>query len=114
MRYVLALLVICLLSVPALAAFQGPGVAPTVTTAAQALAAADDTPCVLEGHIVEKLKGKDKYTFKDASGSIVVEIDDKIFGKRTVTPATKVRLTGEVDKDANEPGTIEVDRLDIL
>lgn len=73
-------LVLALGATPASAAFTGPGGTSTVNSAAQVADAPDDTPCMLEGHIVERVNGEhDKYTFKDATGSVVVEIDDDLF-----------------------------------
>ena len=56
----------------------------------------------------------DKYLFKDATGQIIVDIDHEIFAGRTVTPQTKVRLSGKVDKDMMEPVKIDVKVLEIL
>ena len=50
------------------AGFVGPGVSPTLTRAADVLNAWDDAPCVLEGHILEKIPRKDRYLFEDESG----------------------------------------------
>ncbi|MFT4300568.1 MAG: NirD/YgiW/YdeI family stress tolerance protein, partial [Desulfovibrio sp.] len=69
------------------AGFEGPGVASTVTRAADVLGAQDDAPCVLEGHILEKLpRRKNRYLFEDHSGRVVVEIKNEVFGHLTVTP----------------------------
>ncbi len=80
----------------AFAGFQGPGL-PT-STVAQALEMSDDTPVVLEGTIEQSL-GDEKYMFKDASGSVIVEIDDEDWRGITVTPKDTVIINGEVDKD---------------
>lgn len=115
MRILMALLLSFTLAVPALAAFEGPGSAVQVKTVAQALQAADDAPCVLEGAIVEKVTGSDdNYVFQDASGRIVVDIDSKIFSGRTVTPNSKIRLTGKVDKKTLKPNEVDVKALDVL
>ena len=63
-----------LLASPAMAGFQGgsaPGgfVGPSSGVAQsveQALDARDDTPAILEGHVVERV-GKDKYVFQDGN-----------------------------------------------
>ena len=94
--------------------FQGPGAANGVTTVAQARAARDDTPCVLTGRIVRREAGDhDHYLFRDATGDIVVDIDDDLFMGRTVTPETTIRIYGEVDKEAFERTKIDVKRFDI-
>lgn len=101
-------------SAPATGGFQGPSSTGTVTTAAQALKAPDDTRCVLEGHIIASGPKHEKYIFQDATGKITVEIDDELFAGRTVTPQHTVRLYGEVDTDFLSSAEVDVHRLDIL
>ncbi|MDE7065345.1 MAG: NirD/YgiW/YdeI family stress tolerance protein [Desulfovibrionaceae bacterium] len=126
MRLVLSFLLLTALAVPAYAAFDGPGVsgapggfegpgAHKVTRAAQVRDARDDTPCVLEGHIVSKVTGReDEYMFKDDSGEVVVDIDDKVFGGRRVTPQNRVRLHGEVDTHKFRANDVDVKWMEIL
>ena len=76
--------------------FQGPGLAPS--SVAEALKLNDDTPVVLVGP-VEKSLGDEKYLFKDASGSVTVEIDNEDWRGVTVTPKDTIVLQGEIDKD---------------
>lgn len=115
MRLFLALLVVFALAVPAQAAFNGPNSKADVNTAAQVAGAPDNAGCLLEGKIVEKITGsKDKYTFKDTSGQVVVEIDDHVFAGRTVTPAMTVLLTGKVDTSKTKPSKVDVKTLEIL
>ncbi len=83
--------------------FTGPTTA--TTNAAQAKTLRDDAWVVLEGHITEKT-GKDRYLFRDASGTVDVEIDNHVWQGATVSPQDKVRLEGEVDKDWN---SVEID-----
>ena len=87
--------------------FSGPGLAPT--TAKEAATLRDDARVVLRGSIVQHL-GKDKYLFKDDSGTIRVEIDGDKWGGQTITPKDAVEIHGEVDKDWNSV-EIEVDRI---
>ena len=100
-----------LLASPAMAGFQG-GSSPGGFVE-QALDARDDTPAILEGHVVERI-GKDKYVFQDATGKITVEIDHKVFGARIVTPQTRVRLNGEVESEFFRRNEVDVDVLEIL
>ncbi|MDR1311942.1 MAG: NirD/YgiW/YdeI family stress tolerance protein, partial [Burkholderiaceae bacterium] len=51
--------------------FAGPG--PSVVTVEQSKSMPDDSHVTLHGNIVQHL-GKDKYLFRDATGSITVEI----------------------------------------
>ena len=76
--------------------FQGPGLAPS--SVAEALKLNDDTPVVLVGQI-EKSLGDEKYLFKDASGSVTVEIDNENWRGVTVTPKDTIVIQGEIDKD---------------
>lgn len=128
MRYLLTFVMLAVLAVPAYAAFEGPNPGgqsmggfqgPTggvqADTVKKAQSSWDDAPVVLTGNIVERLAGSDdKYLFKDATGQIIVDIDHEIFAGRTVTPQTKVRLSGKVDKDMMEPVKIDVKVLEIL
>ena len=84
-------------------------------TVAKALKAWDDAPVMLTGHIVERVAGSDdKYNFRDATGTIVVEIDHEVFAGRTVTPADRVRLSGKLDKEMMDPTKVDVKVLEIL
>lgn len=95
--------------------FIGPGIQPAVTRAADALTAWDDAPCILEGHILEKIPyRKDRYLFGDESGKIVVEIDPEVFGPLTITPENRVRLVGHVDWSKKRPNEVEVDGISII
>lgn len=125
MRYLLSFMLALLLAVPAYAAFDGPNSGaggfqgPTsgvqADTVKKALSSWDDAPVVLTGHITERLAGSDdKYLFKDDTGQIVVDIDHEVFAGRNVTPQTRVRLSGKVDKDMMEPTKIDVKVLEIL
>ncbi|WP_447594534.1 YgiW/YdeI family stress tolerance OB fold protein [Aquipseudomonas campi] len=108
----LAFLFAPLFSASALAAgYTGPGVEP-VTTVSAAHEAADDTPVVLQGHITRKLKSE-SYAFKDATGTITVEIDDEDLPPVAFDDKTRVRLTGEVDKGLMTR-EVDVDLLEVL
>lgn len=95
----------------ALAQFTGPGARQVVTTAAAAATAADDTQVVLEGTLARQLSS-DSYEFRDATGSVTVEIDAEDF-PRKVDANTRVRLHGEVDRDLRSV-EIDVKRIEIL
>ena len=98
-----------------LGGFQGPTSGVQADTVAKALKAWDDAPVMLTGHIVERVAGSDdKYNFRDATGTIVVEIDHEVFAGRTVTPADRVRLSGKLDKEMMDPTKVDVKVLEIL
>lgn len=103
------------------AGYTGPGsdakpaaAAAQVTTVKQAQSAHDDTPVVLEGVITKRIGGE-HYEFKDATGSIEVEIDNDDWpAGAAVSENTKVRLTGEVDHHKLKATDIDVDRVEVL
>ncbi len=119
MRFFQILTVSTLLSIfalsPAFAAFKGPGGVPEVKTAVLVAQAMDDTPCILEGYIVARLTPyDDKYTFKDDTGTVVVEIDDELFYGRDITPQHKVRIAGEVDGETFRTNQVDVEWMEII
>ena len=83
--------------------FNGPPVAKIDVARAKELR--DDTWVVLEGYITHKV-GDELYGFKDSSGNVSVDIDDKIWRGLSISPSNLVRIEGEVDKDWN---SIEID-----
>lgn len=109
-----------LCSAPVLAAQEGGFSGPTATqaqsggfvgpngssaTVESAKSLRDDTWVTLRGSIVERISD-DLYLFKDATGTINVDIDDKRWNGVTVTPQDTVEIQGEVDKDWN---SVEID-----
>jgi uncharacterized protein (TIGR00156 family) len=100
-----------LLAIPAAAQFVGPGQG-TVTTVAEAHGARDDTPFDLTGTIVERLRDE-YYTFQDETGTITAEIEDRRFRGIQITPETRVRITGEVERSIRGR-ELDVDRLEIV
>ncbi len=83
--------------------YTGPG--PAIMTLKEGASQADDTWVTFRGKIVNH-KGDDKYTFQDASGMGVVEIDRKAWRGAKVGPQDEVELLVEVDKDW---GSVEFD-----
>ncbi len=73
----------------------------SLTTAAKAKDLKDDSWVKLRGNITERLSD-DRYVFRDASGTVNVEIDDKRWNGQTISPQDKVEIQGKVDKDWNE------------
>lgn len=114
MKKLLVAFMLVMLCAPAWAAFQGPAGQGPVATVRDALNATwDDAYMCLEGNIVEQVR-HDKYTFRDATGSMVVEIKPKHFGAVNVTPANKVRICGEVDKEYLKNNEFEAKVLQVL
>jgi len=71
------------------------------TTAAKAKDLQDDSWVKLRGNITERLSD-DRYVFRDASGTVNVEIEQKRWNGQNVTPQDQVEIQGKVDKDWNE------------
>lgn len=88
--------------------FEGPR-APSVApmTVKQALDQRDDSIVVLTGKIVNSL-GDEKYTFRDDTGDVIIEIDDEDWGGIKVTPENTIEIVGEVDKEFMKPTKIDV------
>ncbi|EAB8633196.1 YgiW/YdeI family stress tolerance OB fold protein [Salmonella enterica subsp. enterica] len=76
--------------------FTGPS--PAVSSVSQAKTRWDDAWVVLEGNIIRQV-GHEMYEFRDNSGTVYVEIDDKYWMGQSVSPTDKVRIEGEVDRD---------------
>ena len=115
MKKLIPALALVLLPALAMAQYTGPGSTqqPSVTNAAAATNAADDTLVVLEGKITSQIN-KDTYWFQDNTGKIRVEIDRKRMPATQINQNTRVRLYGEVDKDFSRPVEIDVKRVEIL
>lgn len=103
-----------LLSAGAYAQYTGPGATSAVTTVAEARDQPDDQPVVLQGTLVAKI-GHERYRFKDATGEIDVEIDDKdLPSHQAVSATTVVELHGEVDTHRFKSTDIDVDHVRIV
>ena len=71
----------------------------------------DETSVTLTGVVSKHLQG-DHYEFKDATGTISIEIDDDIWAESGVKLGDKVKLIGEVDTHREKPTDIEVVKID--
>ncbi|PWC19405.1 YgiW/YdeI family stress tolerance OB fold protein [Brenneria corticis] len=83
---------------PAQGGFSGPN--GSVTTVAKAKDLKDDSWVTLRGNIEQRV-GDEDYLFRDETGTITVEIDDKYWNGQSVSPQDKVELQGELDKGFN-------------
>lgn len=79
-----------------------------VMTVKQALAAKDDTKVQVKGYVVKAI-GDEKYQFRDATGSITVDIDDDLWHGKPIAANTPVTLIGEVDVDYKPTKRVEID-----
>lgn len=96
------------------AQYVGPGQSMTPTTVAEVLKnGQDDQVVVLRGKITKKLR-KERYEFKDDTGTIRAEIDDKYFYNLKVTDKSVVEIYGEVEKEFMKSPEIDVKRLTVI
>ena len=85
----------------------------SVMSVKAARAAEIDTYVVVTGSIVAHLR-EDYYTFRDATGDIRVEISDRVWSGRPVTPENKVSLVAEVDRNSSGLVYLWVQSLEII
>jgi uncharacterized protein (TIGR00156 family) len=111
-KTIAALFAIFALTACASGGFDGPGATSSVVPVTTVNDMGDDTKIILEGYLIKQISDE-HYIFKDNTGEIEVEIDDEDFRGAKVTPKTKLRISGEVDKDW-ESIKIDVDYLEIL
>jgi uncharacterized protein (TIGR00156 family) len=93
----LAVVLGALLFTNAQAQFTGPSAAGRETTVAEVRDTRLGTYVTVTGRIVAHQRG-DYYSFRDDTGEIRVEVDSATWRGRAVTPETKVRLLGEIDR----------------
>ncbi len=73
----------------------------------------DNAWFTLEGYIVKQVR-EEKYVFRDQSGEIEVEIDKDKWKGRKVTPSTKIRIAGKVEKEWLRSMEVEVKRIELV
>ena len=125
MRIFLAILIACLI-VPSVAicGFEGPGITShsqrhvsesgrhfKPVKVSQLKGLHDDARVILEGRISSKT-GDERYSFTDGTGQIEVEIDDDLIYNVKITPETRIRIFGEVDRDHNST-KVEADWVEL-
>jgi uncharacterized protein (TIGR00156 family) len=90
------------------------GTVETIVTVQQVKEMRDDTPVVVVGQITQRAGSDDEeFIFQDATGSIIVEIDDEDWRGQTVKPTDTVKLRGEVDRGLFKR-QIDVDFVEII
>jgi uncharacterized protein (TIGR00156 family) len=111
-RAIAVVFVFLTLATCAVGGFEGPGATSKVMSVTSVKDMRDDIKVVLEGYLIRQISDE-HYIFKDDTGEIEVEIDDEDFRGAKVTPNTKLRISGEVDKDWDSI-KIDVDYLETL
>lgn len=84
-------------------------VSPKKSTVSEILKMNNNSYVSVQGNIVKRISD-DKYSFKDATGTMTVEIDDDKWGGVNVETQDKLELIGEIEKKYN---TTELD-VDIV
>lgn len=82
-----------------------------VVTVSKAKTLADESGVTLTGTIVKHI-ASDHFEFKDATGSIVIDIDDDLWKPLQLKAGDKVRVVGEVDTHKVKPTDIEVFQIE--
>ena len=93
-----ALTLLTTLSLPSWAAYTGPE---HNVSANQVKSQRNESWVTLQGKLVKRL-GEDNYILRDASGEVMVDIDEDAWRGQAVTPSDTIRVSGEVDNDWNE------------
>lgn len=92
------------------ASYSGPSNVPLMTVKQLLDTGRDDQAARLQGRIVS-FDGNERYTFKDDTGTITVEIDDEDFPPGPpISAEQRVELVGEFDKGLRKT-EFEVDRV---
>ncbi len=93
--------------------FVGPEALGQVSTVQEANKARIGSYVTVGGNIVNHLR-EDYYTFADETGEIRVEITDRVWQNRAVTPDTQVRILAEVDRNLAGTRYLWVKTLEIV
>ena len=80
------------------------------STVATAKSLKDDTQVRLQGQVIRAL-GKDKYEFRDATGTLIVEIDNQKWHGKPITQQAQVILIGEIDRESDNQVELDVDEV---
>lgn len=73
---------------------------PAVWSVTEVVSLPDDTPVVMRGRITKNM-GNNIFVFEDASGTIMLEIDEADWNGNTVRVDDIVTVYGSVDKGSN-------------
>lgn len=84
-------------SLPVAAQFTGPSASAQTTTVAAVGNARIGSDVTLTGNVTGHIRDE-YFTFRDDSGEIRVEIENRTWQGRKVGPDDKVRITGEIER----------------
>jgi uncharacterized protein (TIGR00156 family) len=74
--------------------YKGPG--SSASTVAEAKRLRDDSPVTLQGKI-ERSLGDETYLFSDDTGTVIVEIDKRVWGNLSVDENDVIEISGEIE-----------------
>ena len=84
-------------AIPAFAQFTGPSATVQASTVAAVGSARIGSDVTLTGNVVGHIRDE-YFTFRDETGEIRVEIENRTWQGRKVGPSDKVRITGEIER----------------
>lgn len=84
-----------------------------VSTVALAKTLKNDTPVRVQGQVIRAL-GKDKYEFRDATGTLIAAIDNQKWHGTPITQQAQVILIGEIDRESDHTIELDVDEVRII
>ncbi|AOK20273.1 hypothetical protein WT26_31370 [Burkholderia cepacia] len=116
MKQLARILTIALAVLPAAvyAEYTGPSTLTTTTVKELLANGKDDQHVQLQGRIVKHAGGED-YEFADATGTIRVEIDPKLWAAgQPVSDKNEVKLTGEFERKWSGRVKVDADRIDVV
>jgi uncharacterized protein (TIGR00156 family) len=85
--------------------FTGPKAEASPVSVSEAKKLADEAKVVLSGNITKSL-GDEKYEFRDSTGTIIIEVDNKVWRGVSVDEKAFVEIRGEIDAENN---SVEID-----
>jgi uncharacterized protein (TIGR00156 family) len=109
--FALSLSVLCV-ATPAIAQFTGPSATAQTSTVAAVGSARVGSDVTLTGNVVSHIRDE-YFTFRDDTGEIRVEIENRTWQGRKVGPGDKVRITGEIERGFGGR-YIDVQTLEVL
>ena len=93
--------------------FVGPMANTAMMTVKEVKNLSNDTKVILKGNIVSSL-GHEHYVFRDATGTIDVEIENEGWNGLIITPKDEVRIMGAVVKHMFQEPVVEVSDINVV
>ncbi|KVA50719.1 hypothetical protein WI61_05185 [Burkholderia cepacia] len=116
MKHLTRILAVALAVLPAAvyAEYTGPSTLTTTTVKELLTNGKDDQHVQLQGRIIKHVGGED-YEFADATGTIRVEIDHKLWAAgQPVSDRNEVKVTGEFERKWSGSVKVDADHVEVL